>query len=457
MLENKFDEFFRNKLLGHTSQIPEDMWERIRQRDRNRNPFPFWPWRIIGPALLVLGLAGAYFLVGAVKRNSKIRENTLSRVEFPTYNPNPGKYPKNGKDTHDGNNTNNKKNNNTSNNNNVKTVKNFHELYSNRKNSIEAVTDKGNTSIFNLDQYFIDQPKTDQPNIDQPNIDQPKTDQPNIDQTKQNISFASKKASQIRHNHGAYSTSSYPVDKARLYQLDSTLTENKKELTQTTFIKDNVNRKGDSLDHRKSFPDSQTPFHNGKNWHLEVYISPDAPFQSITPNNAPGPELLQKGQLSYTAGLKVSKSFTSHFTGQIGIQYSQINIKLSKSDTLVTISGDRQLKSLDIPLLIGYEMGNDRFKMAINAGVILNAYSWSKGSYSTPNGNLYRQNTGTSLYLGLCFTHTLDEKFSLFAEPYYRYRTTDMTNQHQVFSQKFNTLGLSIGLRYNFNRNRQRR
>lgn len=438
MLENKFDEVFRNKLLGHSSQVPDDMWERIRQKDKDRKPFPFWPWHIIGPALLFLGLSGAYYLAGPIKKTSTSQDNFRTPVNSGTHpgsSPNQlpaGNNPANPAEPADA----------------VKMnmIPSLRESIHNpgtghyRKMS----PDQGSTLYQETFPIF--------------ETTLPKEPAPEKVNTDAIISLLSKKHTPGRQVHKPHrSLSSFGGNNtggnSTHLQADSTAVsgtaKNKRAENPDSLS---------GLSRRALLAGTKMPVLKHNDWHLDLYISPDIPFLSINSGSpVAGQEISQRGKFSYTAGLKVSKSFTSHFTGQIGVQYSQINIRISKSDTLFSVTGDRQLSSLDIPILVGYEVGNDRFKAAINTGVILNAYSWNKGSYSTSNGNPYRQNTGTSLYLGLCFTHALSEQFSIFAEPYVKYRTSNMTNDHQPFTQKINTAGLSIGLRYNFTRNKQRK
>src|SRR5205823_7334112 len=95
--------------------------------------------------------------------------------------------------------------------------------------------------------------------------------------------------------------------------------------------------------------------------------------------------------------------FKNAMSFKTGINYSQINEKFSfiqtnlvqvtyiidpvRGDTTgsYTVRGSRykttynHYRTLDIPLLMGYELGNGRLHANINAGAIINVYSWQKG------------------------------------------------------------------------------
>src|SRR5580704_11783516 len=63
MTDNKFEEFFRNKLQDHPSPVPDDMWERIiSDKKKDRGIFIFWKGYLLGGAILICLITGAYFI-----------------------------------------------------------------------------------------------------------------------------------------------------------------------------------------------------------------------------------------------------------------------------------------------------------------------------------------------------------------------------------------------------------
>ncbi len=236
-------------------------------------------------------------------------------------------------------------------------------------------------------------------------------------------------------------------------------------------------------------------------WFLEAYASPDVPFKSFSNVSATPLFLLKKDsaesmQMGYTAGLRLVKPITDNIILKGGVQYSQINQKYTyrtenevKTTTVVTVRtiirapGDtvvvqdtsvvqtagyrtntvyNHFRTIDIPLTVGYQFGNDDIKIGINAGVVFNISSWYQGvlldSSLAPvtlnkNGNgVYRTNIGMGLVGSISVIKKLGEDMAVFAEPYFRYNLSNMTTGQSKYQQKFSLGGLSIGLRLNLNR-----
>ena len=235
-------------------------------------------------------------------------------------------------------------------------------------------------------------------------------------------------------------------------------------------------------------------------WDLEIFASPDYALKS-TGNITASQQFMsrkdssERSQLSYSAGFRIVKPINDHFSVKTGLQYSQINERFTyqtenelKTTTVITVRNitlangstvtvtdtsvlqqlgyktntvKNRYKSIDIPFLLGYQLGNDDFKIGINAGLIFNLSSWYTGMTldSTLNtiplnksSNLvYKNNTGVGLYAGLSLTKRVNFNTSIFAEPYLRYNLSDMTTPGSVYKQRFSIGGLSLGLRFNLN------
>ncbi len=237
-------------------------------------------------------------------------------------------------------------------------------------------------------------------------------------------------------------------------------------------------------------------------WHLEVYASPDLAFRSVTNNSASSSFLLRKDssesmRIGYTAGIRLVKPITENILLKTGLQYSQINQKYVyrtenevKTTTVVSVRtiirapGDtvivrdtsilqqigyknntviNRFRSVDIPVTVGYQFGNEDLKIGINAGVIFNVSSWYQGvildsSLATvplvkgSPAMIYKNNIGLGLYGGISIVKRLSDDMHVFAEPYFRYNLSNMTTPQSSYNQKFSLGGISIGLRLNLNR-----
>jgi hypothetical protein len=119
-------------------------------------------------------------------------------------------------------------------------------------------------------------------------------------------------------------------------------------------------------------------------------------------------------------------------------------------------------RSIDIPLTVGYQFGNDDLSVGINAGVIFNISSWYQGEIldtsltsvpiSKVSNSIYKSNIGLGLYSSISVLKRINENTQLFFEPYFRYNLSNMTNSQSPYNQKFHVGGLAIGLRFSLNR-----
>ena len=174
---------------------------------------------------------------------------------------------------------------------------------------------------------------------------------------------------------------------------------------------------------------------NSRKWWLDLYASPDYPIVS--------PHEYEQSKLSYTLGVRLNRSPGQHFSLKTGIQYSRVNVA---GNSLFV-----HLLRLDLPVLAGYSVGNEKLKTTFNGGAILNLYSWLPGNNSS---GFFKRNTGLSLYVGVNFETKINEKFSLFGEPYYRYQLTSMTVSSVAIVKFIDIIGINIGARYYFGNKR---
>lgn len=225
----------------------------------------------------------------------------------------------------------------------------------------------------------------------------------------------------------------------------------------------------------------------GNKTYVEAYAGPDYAFRSMsdTGNSAYLQQRKESTAFSsaFSAGFRYTKVFNNGVSIRTGINYSQINERFTYSegnivqvvyiinaagDTIgsYTTTGSRyktthnKFKTLDVPIVLGYELGNGRLHTNINAGVIINAYSWQKGEVL--DGNLqpvnittgksnspyqFKTNIGVGFIGGVSVYYKLNEKLHLMAEPYFRYNLTAASKEAITFKQKYNTAGLRLGVR----------
>lgn len=231
-------------------------------------------------------------------------------------------------------------------------------------------------------------------------------------------------------------------------------------------------------------------------WYIEPFAGPIYGFKKISNNTATSSYLQQKDssesmQIGYAAGVNIVKPISEHFVLKTGVWVSQINERFSykteneiKTTTVVTVRniirapGDtlrisdtssvqqigykntvvgNRYKTLDIPVIIGYEFGKGSLKFGINAGVIVNVKHGFEGAVydssltaitvNKETNNVYKTNIGLGLYAGFRIAKDLNEKTQLFVEPHFRYNLSNMTTPNTSFNQKINVTGVNIGLR----------
>lgn len=277
------------------------------------------------------------------------------------------------------------------------------------------------------------------------------------------------------------------------------------QASQAASLKSLLNKQAN----KKMMPVIQCPNLGGplrNDLYVELYASPDYVMKSSTANPGYSNYLVRKDsaesmRTSFTVGARFSKSLSEHLLAKAGFQYSQVNERLTTqvenerklvtvitTHTIVPTPGDTMVvrdtssyeqigyrkkttanryKSIDIPLLLSYEWGNDQWKFAVNGGAIINLYSWYSGQILDTSFNAvsinakgaqstYKRNIGVGAYAGFSVMRTISDNMEIFAEPYFRYNFSNMTQPGQTFNQKFKTAGLSLGIRYRLNNSGQR-
>lgn len=226
--------------------------------------------------------------------------------------------------------------------------------------------------------------------------------------------------------------------------------------------------------------------------YLEFYIGPD--YTLKTYRDTANSQYLQKrkestsNSFAFSAGARFTKVFNNAMSIRSGVNYSLITEKFetiegnvikviyildANNDTIGNYSTRvniyrttyNKYHSLDIPLAIGYEFGNGNLHGNINAGVIANIYSWQKGStlddtyksVSISTGGpsspyQFKTNMGISFAAAMSLYYKFENRIQLIAEPYIRYSLSPANKEEITLRQKFHTIGLRLGIRYDLNK-----
>lgn len=224
----------------------------------------------------------------------------------------------------------------------------------------------------------------------------------------------------------------------------------------------------------------------GNKKYIELYGGPDYIFKTYADTGAAyiAQRKASTGiHYALSAGLRYTKVFGSGISFRTGINYSQINERFiafngfvlehvvqvnSIGDTIAnyTAASVQYKKStniyrtIDIPIQAGFEFGNGRLHKNISAGALVNIFSKQIGNAVEPNGNVidlssktssqyqFKSNVGVSFLGSVSVYYKVNEKLHLMAEPYVRYSLSSATKPEITFKQKFHTVGLRFGLRW---------
>ena len=135
---------------------------------------------------------------------------------------------------------------------------------------------------------------------------------------------------------------------------------------------------------------------------------------------------------------------------------------LIRTDT-VTELGQRvvrwnnRYRRLDVPLLAGYAWRAHPFDVHLNAGVLLNIWTHTKGRRLTPDGATltddwsdYRPRILPDAYLSAGFNYRFTTRWTVQMEPHLRYQFGSLTTAAAPVRQQYTSFGLLAGLRYQF-------
>ena len=227
---------------------------------------------------------------------------------------------------------------------------------------------------------------------------------------------------------------------------------------------------------------------SGNKKYIEIYGGPDYVFRSYSDDTANSVYLQQrkasvKYQFAYSAGIRYTKVFGSGMSIRTGVNYSQINEKFKSENGRITqnvyiinSNGDttgsyaqtgtqyktstNKYKSIDIPISVGYELGNGRLHANVNAGATINISSSQKGFMLDYSGDAvdissgksssvyqYKTKAGVSFIAATSIYYKLNEKLHVMAEPYVKLSLSPMTKPEISLREKFHTAGLRLGVR----------
>ena len=472
MKEIDFDNYVKDQLYDHTSPIPQGMWEKIVIEKEHKKPAAIWwlknKWYMLLAAFMLL-IGSSYLAQNIEKIDNLISENKdIQKTAIPTKMPN-SKLPITNKENEAINKNialNSEKNNTINTNISVATT--------------QSQTNNNTTRESKLENQFLQSGEFKKPSTDKYQKDMRITEP----LTSPNNSIA---VTQVQTDNDDFTTHFIKENTISLTNLS------KFEIKNPTSLQITNNYKIFGLSCPNTSP---------SNWYLEVYGSPDYASKKVYAYGVNDAYLQRidsttKMNGGFTVGARISKSISNNILLKSGLQYTQRNEQFtSKSDSIITTTSvvtvrtivrggglsdttvrdtsllqqigyrkritNNQYKSIEVPLLLSYERGNDKWRVAINGGIIANLSSWYNGetldtSYqliplsAKKSNGFYKSNLNLSLYAGISILRRVSNKIEAFAEPYFRYGLSNSNTSTIGYSQRFNAAGISFGIRYKLN------
>ena len=192
--------------------------------------------------------------------------------------------------------------------------------------------------------------------------------------------------------------------------------------------------------------------------------------------------------LAFSGALRLSMVSDKGLAVRTGINYSQINEKFTYfsgseeiiqyinrydqdgnvigTDTLIEVGArhkvtHNQYRMLDIPFLLGYEIGKGRLGVSLNGGAYLNLLFRQKGDFLSPqdlrpvsfdSGNpdaypAFKQQVGLGWYGSIGFAYRTSANLQIVLEPHFKIFPKSVTRDQYAVTQRYMSTGLFIGLR----------
>jgi len=481
-MNQRFDDNIKEQFQDYSPEVHPRIWENIVKEREKRKPVGFWLNFFNGrnilllTALLIVTGSGAYFLL---KNTSKKDNNTIAAADTKSTTTNTVT-------TTPGNNTNNEKTNGTGE---FVTGTGTLNTSDGAAENSNTPTDKNNKAGDNNEIKNTTADVNTFNTFSTAGASKIRVHAPGVQSEDEN----STATTQGKKNKKSTVTD-YEITDADLASVDPVVRDiYLRRLLFTEMQKITADKKMSSLN-KRTVPNIYLPgcptFEKdaaGNKTYFEIYGGPDVAFRNLTDTG--NSAYLQKRKEStkfssaFSAGIRYTRVFNNGMSIRTGINYSQINEKftfvqgnLVQITYIIDANGDttgsyittgtrykttiNKFRTVDVPLLIGYELGNGRLHANINAGVIVNVYSWQKGDVldtagrpvsittgKTSSPYQFKTNIGMGFMLGTSFYYKLNEKLHLMAEPYFRYNLSPMSKEQLTLSQKYNTAGLRLGLR----------
>jgi len=487
-MKNKlFDDLIKQQMLQIDGEVSDDVWNKISAKKENKKRFGFWFFNSSNRNFILIGIVALSIVLGytifsknnadissSSKANHSNNEIVVSTIQSKNESPDIQNT--------DAKNINDETNNIGAIENNNSELKSNNENNNNNKTNSFSNLSRTNPNVTSKKPKASSQLSNNQ-NLNDDKIDLSKSNGPK----SKNNKFKSNAQKKVNIQNA---------------EIDEVLDDADVQLKNNIDFQAVLLKKSNLISlkfNAKPLPKLTIPcpdFNNNENTsYLDFYSSVDYINRQFS-DSANSIYLknrneVTKSQLSFSAGLRYLKEFGSRFNFSAGLNYSQINeqFKFSKGNIIQIIyvtnaSGDtvdiyqtestrykktyNKYRTIDLPISIGYGWKKNDWDFVANAGVVMNIISFYKGDILnsdlqpiTMNASALskayqlKTNIGLGFIGSLSIVHPINNKFSVFTEPYFRYNFSLMNKETTHFKQRFTTAGLRLGVRMNLKNKNQ--
>ncbi|MFN7116988.1 MAG: hypothetical protein ACK4TA_09335 [Saprospiraceae bacterium] len=227
--------------------------------------------------------------------------------------------------------------------------------------------------------------------------------------------------------------------------------------------------------------------------YFDVLASPDFTFRNIKATSgdyetyAANRKETEAARYNYSIGARLSAVSNSGLALRAGLNYSEINERFElanenetriiitydplgniiKTDTITQkIITNNRYQTLDIPVMIGYEIPLKKVTLAINGGAYFNLHFKPEGEFLSPYDNhpvpfsndenpennitAFRDKLGVGWYGSVGVHYKISPRLQVLVEPHLRAYPRSFTRDDFMTEQKYLTAGVFVGLRHQF-------
>lgn len=253
-----------------------------------------------------------------------------------------------------------------------------------------------------------------------------------------------------------------------------------------------ITQAGDNDSKKKSPSDIGCNFGPTGKWYLDLLASPDYALRSLASSESALNDHISVRESSesyagaFTTGLRISYVTVGGISFRTGLMFNQIIEKIDFTNTVLStdlpewdtfptaVEGQRRrvnynrYSHVDIPVIVGVEMGKGPWRLNINGGAYINLLAKQKGQMidqgaidptnidlldftsDLDQGNsfaAFKDNVGVSYYAGVAATYELNRDMQFVIEPHFRHFQNPHNTSVYNVDQSYQTIGVFFGIR----------